>query len=125
MITVLVLKDKRKLCQSLAELLRSEGYTIIEDKDNVGFMKIVRDENNRAAPTQDSIVELNDTVLREKEGRVYKYILNEIERPVIEEALERAFGNQLKAARILGINRNTLHARIKKLGIEVEQWKNQ
>ncbi|MFH1338409.1 MAG: helix-turn-helix domain-containing protein [Candidatus Omnitrophota bacterium] len=42
---------------------------------------------------------------------------------MIEAALERTDGNQFKAARLLGINRNTLHAKIKKLGIEVRRWK--
>jgi two-component system, NtrC family, nitrogen regulation response regulator GlnG len=36
----------------------------------------------------------------------------EIERPLIELALERARGNQVHAARILGLNRNTLRKKI-------------
>jgi two-component system nitrogen regulation response regulator GlnG len=46
-----------------------------------------------------------------------------IEKPLIERALERTYGNQLKAAKILGINRNTIRTKIKKLGIDPHKWK--
>ena len=46
-----------------------------------------------------------------------------VEKPLIERALKRTWGNQLKAARILGINRNTMRAKIKKLAIDVDKWK--
>jgi DNA-binding protein Fis len=58
-----------------------------------------------------------------KIGTVYKIVVETIEKPLIEKALERTFGNQIKAAKILGINRNTLRAKIHKLGIRPEQWK--
>lgn len=61
--------------------------------------------------------------LEEKMGILYKSVLENIERPLIEYILERTAGNQLKAAKILGINRNTMHAKIKKLGINIEKWK--
>jgi len=61
--------------------------------------------------------------LDEKGGILYKSVLETIERPLIEYILERTAGNQLKAARILGINRNTMHTKIKKLGINIERWK--
>ena len=54
---------------------------------------------------------------------LYKSILEAIEKPLIEHVLERTEGNQLKAARALGINRNTMRAKIKKLGIDIGKWK--
>lgn len=54
---------------------------------------------------------------------MYKSVLEIIERPLIEHVLERTEGDQLKAARILGLNRNTIRARIKKLGIDARRWK--
>lgn len=42
-----------------------------------------------------------------------------IERPLIEAVLDRTGGNQLRAAEVLGINRNTLRKRITDLGIEI------
>ncbi|MBN2097581.1 MAG: hypothetical protein JW714_03775 [Candidatus Omnitrophica bacterium] len=55
--------------------------------------------------------------------RLYRLIINEIEKPLIEDVLIKTRGNQYRAAKILGINRNTLHAKIKKLGIMVGRWK--
>jgi len=36
----------------------------------------------------------------------------ELERPLIDIVLERAGGNQVRAARMLGLNRNTLRKKI-------------
>jgi len=44
-------------------------------------------------------------------------ILREVEHPLIIATLELTRGNQVKAAEILGINRNTLRKRIQELGI--------
>jgi len=69
------------------------------------------------------IVEIDDSLYKEKQGMLYKYILEMVEKPLIEHALERTYGNQLKAAKILGINRNTMRAKIKKLGIKPGLYK--
>lgn len=50
---------------------------------------------------------------------VYKTVISQVERPLIEKSLRWAEGNQLKAARALGINRNTLRKKIKELGIRL------
>ena len=39
---------------------------------------------------------------------VWRAVLAQVERPLIERCLAWAGGNQLKASRVLGINRNTL-----------------
>jgi len=46
-------------------------------------------------------------------------ILREVERPLITLSLSATKGNQIKAAEILGINRNTLRKKIRELDIEV------
>ena len=45
--------------------------------------------------------------------------IGEVERPLIEAMLARHGHNQLRAARALGINRNTLRKRLDTLGIDV------
>lgn len=70
-----------------------------------------------------AVKNFEDLLFINKGGNLYQVLLEAVERPMIESALDKAEGNQCRAARILGINRNTLHAKIKKLGIEVRKWK--
>ncbi len=51
------------------------------------------------------------------DGTLYDRIIGEVERPLIEAMLERHGHNQLRAARAMGINRNTLRKRLDTLGI--------
>ncbi|MEP9360524.1 nitrogen regulation protein NR(I) [Sphingomonas sp. KR3-1] len=53
------------------------------------------------------------------DGTLYDRIIGEVERPLIEAMLGRHGGNQLRAARALGINRNTLRKRLDTLGIDM------
>lgn len=50
---------------------------------------------------------------------LYTRIMNEVERPLIEETLRRMKGNQVQVAKVLGINRNTLRRRIQNLNISL------
>jgi two-component system nitrogen regulation response regulator GlnG len=45
--------------------------------------------------------------------------LKEVERPLIAQSLRATRGNQIKAAGLLGLNRNTLRKKIRDLQIEV------
>ncbi|KAF0218862.1 MAG: two-component system NtrC family nitrogen regulation response regulator [Geobacteraceae bacterium] len=54
-------------------------------------------------------------------GDVYGMVLEQVERPLIRFVLEKTRGNQVRAADILGINRNTLRKKIQELGIEVKR----
>jgi len=48
---------------------------------------------------------------------LYDRVLAEIERPLLRIALAAVRGNQLKAARLLGLNRNTLRKKLTDLGV--------
>jgi two-component system nitrogen regulation response regulator GlnG len=50
---------------------------------------------------------------------VYHQIQRRVERPLLEVVLERTQGNQIRAAAMLGINRNTLRKKITELDIEL------
>ncbi len=50
---------------------------------------------------------------------LYDRVLREVERPLISLSLAATKGNQVRASKLLGINRNTLRKRIRELGIEV------
>jgi len=50
---------------------------------------------------------------------LYDRILAEIERPLLSICLGATRGNQIRAARLLGLNRNTLRKKIRDLGLDV------
>jgi two-component system nitrogen regulation response regulator GlnG len=50
---------------------------------------------------------------------LYDRVLREIERPLIVATLGATRGNQIKAAHLLGLNRNTLRKKIRELDIPV------
>ncbi len=71
----------------------------------------------------EEMVEMKLSQFMERLGRydaenIYDTIIDRVERPLIRTALEKAGGNQLRAAKILGINRNTLRAKIGKYELE-------
>jgi len=49
---------------------------------------------------------------------VLDFLLPQFEKVVFQWALEKMGGNQLQAAQILGMNRNTLHRRLQEMGIK-------
>jgi two-component system nitrogen regulation response regulator GlnG len=65
-----------------------------------------------------------DQLLEAGDGRLpsaglHGRIVREVERPLIVKVLAVTRGNQLKAAALLGLNRNTLRKKIRELDIEV------
>jgi DNA-binding protein Fis len=55
--------------------------------------------------------------MHEADG-LYDAVIRQVERPLIQKALSWAGGNQIKAARVLGVNRNTLRTKIRKFNIK-------
>ena len=54
----------------------------------------------------------------EPEGGRYRAALEALEKPLIAAAITRTKGNQLRAAELLGMNRNTLRERMRALGMK-------
>ncbi len=52
---------------------------------------------------------------------LYEMVLHQIERPLINIVLQKTRCNQVRAAEVLGINRNTLRKKINTLGIDVKR----
>ena len=124
MITIIIVEDELKAKEALAKVLAQEGYALFGSPDGEEVIRIVKKDCIRdLAFIKDKVVELENSLFNEKKGVLYKSVLEAIEKPLIEQTLERCEGNQLKAARILGINRNTKRSKIKKLCIDVNRWK--
>lgn len=58
-----------------------------------------------------------DGAVKSAEG-LYDYVLEAFERPLFRQIMDHTGGNKVRAAEILGINRNTLRMRAVKLGLE-------
>jgi DNA-binding NtrC family response regulator len=57
------------------------------------------------------------TIKRLEKFNLYNMVIPEVEKALILMVMKETKGNQLKAAKLLGINRNTLRSKMKKLGI--------
>jgi DNA-binding protein Fis len=124
MITILITEDETKAKEALTKMLVQEGYALSLNAGQDDVIRVVKKDCIRdLAFIKDRAIALENSLFDEKKGVLYKSVLEAIEKPLLEQALERCEGNQLKAARILGINRNTMRAKIKKLGINVSNWK--
>jgi DNA-binding protein Fis len=51
------------------------------------------------------------------DSSLYDTVLHEVERPLLAQTLHAVKGNKAKAARVLGINRNTLHKKLSEHGL--------
>jgi len=79
--------------------------------------------DEEARQIEKALLELDRMFLRGKEGKIYHIMLDALDKSLITNTLMITFGNQIKAARLLGINRNTLRAKIRKLGISLSEVK--
>ncbi|MBL8690645.1 MAG: nitrogen regulation protein NR(I) [Rhodospirillaceae bacterium] len=82
----------------------------------------------RGAPDGESLTQAVERHLRDffdahKDGLpasgLYDRVLREVERPLISLSLLATRGNQIRAAELLGLNRNTLRKKIRELDIQV------
>jgi two-component system nitrogen regulation response regulator GlnG len=98
---------KRALVLADADVLSPEDFSFLDPAPGGG-----------AHPALESLVEKAVTqALDAGEADVYHRLLERIERPLIQAALARTDGNQIRAAALLGINRNTLRKKIAELAI--------
>ena len=79
-------------------------------EENETMSEAIERHLNRSFFTTDESLPLNG---------LYTRVLHEMERPLIAMTLEATRGNQIKAAEILGLNRNTLRKKIRELDIEI------
>lgn len=54
----------------------------------------------------------------EEPANLHGMVMGEVEKPLLELVMERAQSNQTRAARMLGINRNTLRKKLKLYSLE-------
>lgn len=125
MITIVIAgSDESKVKELLSRIFKEEGYEFSDSLVEGNVIRLAQKGDIKdMAFIKDKVIELEESLYSEKKGQIYKSILAEVEKPLIEHTLERTRGNQLKAAKILGINRNTMRAKIRKLGISGNKYK--
>jgi two-component system nitrogen regulation response regulator GlnG len=102
---------KRALVLASGEVLAPADFDFLEEgrrreSEGPSFDQLVRDEVTDA--------------LEGAEGEdLYRGIIERVERPLLDTVLARTEGNQIRAAALLGINRNTLRKKISELGIRL------
>ena len=86
--------------------------------DDFAFLDAATHEGDTPVALRDLVRrKLEETLEAGEDGDAYRSVLEEVERPLLEAALARTGGNQIQAAALLGINRNTLRKKIVDLGI--------
>ncbi|MBE7212795.1 MAG: nitrogen regulation protein NR(I), partial [Gluconacetobacter diazotrophicus] len=120
-------RELENLMRRLAALYPQEVISAEVVATELAENGMIRDEPAAAAPDE----RLSQAVERHirhflSAGRdgmpmrdIYDRVISEVERPLISMTLAATRGNQIKAAAMLGLNRNTLRKKIRDLEIPV------
>jgi len=103
---------KRALVLSSSEVLSPDDFS---------FLRAPKPGSLEAASGFPDLVmrEVASALQEDEPNDIYKRLLELVERPLIEAVLAHTGGNQIRAAALLGINRNTLRKKIGELGAHV------
>lgn len=116
-------RELENMIQRLAALYSQELITASDIDHEFGEnSKVSSDPDNKGLA--DTVEERLATYFDAHAGELpaaglYDRIIKEIERPLITLTLQATRGNQIKAAEVLGVNRNTLRKKIRELEIPV------
>ena len=82
-----------------------------------------RRRQSRAASLE--VGRLTRELLAGSGGNIYYHVQAAVDRVVLDAVLEHVKGNQVEAAELLGISRNTLRSKLRNLGLVVEKQLNE
>jgi two-component system nitrogen regulation response regulator GlnG len=116
-------RELENIMRRMAVLARDERIDGGEVRAMLGATATARPQFDGDAGIEAAVQSRLERMAREEpaaldDGSLYDRIIGEVERPLIEAMLARHGQNQLRAARALGINRNTLRKRLDTLGID-------
>jgi two-component system nitrogen regulation response regulator GlnG len=106
---------KRALVLSTGEVLTRDDFAFLEsDPSEPGAAHSLRRLVER---------DVQNAIENRETGEIYRAWLERVERPLLETVLSHTDGNQVRAAALLGINRNTLRKKIAELGLALPDRK--
>jgi Fis family transcriptional regulator len=78
-------------------------------------------QENADKPLRECVKRAVDSYLEHLNGHpadgLYKLLVSEVEKPLLEAVMQHTGSNQVRAAQVLGINRTTLRSKLKKYEI--------
>ena len=105
-------RELQNLIQRLSVLV-SDKY--IEEKDIDIHLDIKKSHSSLSDAIKHHVEIYIQNLAGDSAGGLYDLILQEVEKPLLSLALKSVKGNQIKAAHLLGINRNTLRKKMRQL----------
>ena len=79
-------------------------------------------KNRLNGPLSDAVQHSVERYFRQLNGEevtgIYDMVLQETERPLLAVTMQKTGGNQTRAAKMLGINRNTLRKKLARYGFD-------
>lgn len=101
---------------------------IVLSKGNVIPKQIVAEEFETTSDTEATdpqsspmFTSITQHDMENNKGSIYEKVMDQTEKNLLLEVLQKTGGNQVQAAKILGISRMMLRSRIEKYGIKVEK----
>ena len=92
----------------------SEEVFFVKNKNNKKNQKLNGSLNHS---TETALKKYFKTLNGHKPINLYKFVIKEVERPLMKEVMKYTENNQSEAAKILGINRTTLRNKLKEYKI--------
>jgi DNA-binding protein Fis len=106
--------------EAILKALRSNGYRKVFEDGQLAALTRSADACTVCCAAAGAVGTLQKLYAGSGSQRgLYRFVIRSIERPLFESVLERTGGNQVAAAAILGISRNTLRSRMRQLDIQV------
>lgn len=111
-------KDHAALALKVADRLKNGGVPVLPEEKSINGLSDEDLAGKLDSYSLESIVEFKISRFLDQVGKyypqdLYALMMKKIERPLLNQILRRTGGNQVHAARILGINRNTLRKKMK------------
>jgi DNA-binding NtrC family response regulator len=105
---------RRAILLCSGDIISEEQFDFLRQRDENPFQRLNRDQ--LLIHLKDKVEDVVSEILRLSKQDIHANIIDMVEETLIIKALEKCGNNQVQAAKMLGISRNTLRHRLKKIG---------